>query len=147
MSLWCLLPWFNHLTPPPPPRCWFIFWNSSLNWHHVEQQFSLFSILIAHIMIILYLYLPYAHVSNNALCFVKYSCTLLLHRRSLYAFYGKRQCYWWKVENAFFDFTRIINCLVIVGETYRFHNGNQEMTCRILSGFRFAIFFLHVRNL
>ena len=52
--------------------------------------FNVFThILMPHHMIILYLHLPYFHVSNSALCFTLYTGTLLLLRRSLDTFYGK----------------------------------------------------------
>ena len=46
-------------------------------------------ILISHNMMILYFYLPYFHVSYSTSFLIKYSGTLLLHRRSLLHFLVK----------------------------------------------------------
>ena len=74
------------------------FWNDSpfvslTKWRIIFHYFSYVCIYVwiyifmSRNMMKHWFYLRYLHVSNSALFVAKYSCTLLLHRCSLHAFY------------------------------------------------------------
>ena len=66
-------------------------------------------ILMSHNMIIVYLYLPYFHVSNSALFFAKYSGTFRLPRRSLDA-----------LEKTFIRYNNSSACAIIFSQRFWF---------------------------
>ena len=93
-SLRRLESWINHL----PPACWSTFWKSIFK-HRLGCRFDILNsissfsciltyaiiyVLIHHIIFWLYLYFLII------LCFFKYSCTNIFHRRSLCTFYTLR---------------------------------------------------------
>ena len=88
--------WCRGLTNHLPPACWSIFWKStsrqqlgcrfdimdSISSFFCILTYAIIYVLIHHVIFRLYLYFL-----NIVLYFLKYSCTNIFHRRSLYTFY------------------------------------------------------------
>ena len=91
-----LVLWINHL----PPVCWSTFWKSILNnswavgliqWTvNLHYLIRIFTFVIVYVLI---RHTIFGFIFTYSIVFfiiIKYSCTNIFHRRSLYTFYGVR---------------------------------------------------------